>query len=90
MSMVILGTRAVATAVTILAPSLAMPPFSALRPTMNPVMFWRKSRGMPRWAHSSMKCAPFCADSPKRIPLFARIPTGMPYTWAKPVTSVAP
>ena len=70
------GTRAVATAVTIFAPSLAMPPASYLRPTMKPVMFCRKSSGMPRWAQSSMKCAPFSADSENRMPLLATMPTG--------------
>ena len=35
------GTAAHATAVTSLAPSLAMPPASARRPTMKPVMFCR-------------------------------------------------
>ena len=43
------GTLLVATAVTILAPSLAMPPASYLRPTMKPVMFCRNSSGMLRW-----------------------------------------
>ena len=57
------GTCAQATAVTIFAPSLAMPPFSYLRPTMKPVMFCRNTSGMPRWQHSSMKCAPLSADS---------------------------
>ena len=32
--------------------------------------------GMPRWAQSSMKCAPFCALSENRIPLLAMMPTG--------------
>ena len=32
-------------------------------PTMKPVMFCRKTSGMPRWQQSSMKCAPFSADS---------------------------
>ena len=59
MMMVNFGTAAVATAVTILAPSLAMPPASYLRPTMKPVMFCRKTSGMPRCAQSSMKCAAF-------------------------------
>ena len=36
------GTAAFATAWTILAPSLAMPPRSYSLPTMKPVMFWRK------------------------------------------------
>ena len=70
------GTGAVATAVTILAPSLAIPAFSYLRPTMKPVMFCRNTSGMPRWAHNSMKCAPFSALSENRMPLFATIPTG--------------
>ena len=28
-------------------------------PTIKPVMFCRNISGMPRWQHSSMKCAPF-------------------------------
>ncbi len=71
-----LGTLAHETAVTILAPSLAMPPASYFLPTMKPVMFCRKSRGIPRWAQSSMKCVPFNADSEKRMPLLATMPTG--------------
>ena len=70
------GTDVVATAVTSLAPSLAMPPASYFRPTMKPVMFCRNTSGMPRWLHSSMKCAPFSADSENRMPLLARMPTG--------------
>ena len=71
-----LGTLAQATAVTILAPSLAMPPASYFLPTMKPVMFCRKTSGMPRWPQSSMKWAPLSADSEKRMPLLATIPTG--------------
>jgi hypothetical protein len=71
-----LGTRAQATAVTIFAPSLAMPPASYLRPTMNPAMFCRNTSGTPRWAQSWMKCAPFNADSENRMPLLATMPTG--------------
>ena len=70
------GTFAVATAVTIFAPCLAMPSFSYLRPTMKPVMFCRKISGILRWQPSSMKCAPFWADSENRMPLFATMPTG--------------
>ena len=44
------GTRVVATAVTILAPFLAIPPASYSRPTMNPVMFCRNTSGTPRWS----------------------------------------
>ena len=90
MTTVSLGTRAQATAVTILAPCLAMPPASYSRPTMKPVMFCRNSSGIARWSHSSMKCAPFSADSPNSTPLLATIPTGWPCTCAKPVTSVVP
>jgi hypothetical protein len=46
MTTVNFGTWAQATAITILAPSRAMPPFSYLRPTMKPVMFCRNSNGM--------------------------------------------
>ena len=35
-------TLEVETAVTSLAPFLAMPSFSYFRPTINPVMFWRR------------------------------------------------
>src|SRR5215470_10751399 len=61
MMTVYFGTLVVATAVTILAPSLAMPPASYLRPTMKPVMFCRNSSGMLRWLASSMKCVPLRA-----------------------------
>jgi hypothetical protein len=71
-----LGTWAQDTAVTILAPCLAMPPASYWRPTMKPVMFWRNTSGILRCAHSSMKCAPFCADSLNKMPLLPRMPTG--------------
>lgn len=57
------GTCAQDTAVTIFAPSLAMPPDSYFCPTIKPVMFCKNTRGMPRWLHSSMKCAAFSADS---------------------------
>ena len=70
------GTCAQDTAVTSFAPSFAMPPASALRPTMKPVMFCRNTSGMPRWQASSTKCAPFCADSEKSTPLLARMATG--------------
>ena len=70
------GTLVVATAVTSLAPSLAMPPASYSRPTMKPVMFCRKTRGMRRWLASSTKCAPFSDELLNRIPLLAMIPTG--------------
>ena len=84
------GTRVVATAVTIFAPCLAMPPRSASEPTMKPVMFCRNTSGTPRWSHSSMKCAPFMADSLKSTPLLAMMPTLWPCSSAKPVTSVSP
>jgi hypothetical protein len=58
-STVSLGTCAVATAVTIFAPSRAMPAFSTFLPTMKPVMFCRKRSGTRRSQQSSMKCAPF-------------------------------
>ena len=53
-------------------------------------MFCRNISGIPRWSQSSMKCAPLWADSLKSTPLFAMIPTGWPWSLAKPVTSVAP
>ncbi len=37
-----------------------------------------------------MKCAPLSALSLNRMPLLARMPTGMPWMRAKPVTSVSP
>ena len=75
---------------TSLAPCLAIPPASYSRPTMKPLMFCRKTSGILRRSQSSMKCAPFRADSLKRIPLLARIPTGWPWMCAKPQTSVVP
>src|SRR4028118_1385142 len=78
MTTVSFGTRAQATAVTILAPCLAIPPASYSRPTMKPVMFCRNSSGIERWSHSSTKCAPLSADSPNSTPLLATLPTGAP------------
>ena len=57
---------------------------------MKPVMFCRNTSGMRRWLHSSTKCAPFAAASENSTPLLAMIPTGQPFTWAKPQTSVSP
>ena len=57
---------------------------------MKPVMFCRNSSGILRWSHSSMKCAPFSADSLNSTPLLAMMPTGWPWMCAKPVTSVVP
>ena len=71
-----LAIEDVATALTIFAPSFAMPPCSDFFPTMKPVMFCRKTSGTPRRLHNWMKCAPFCADSENRMPLLAMIPTG--------------
>ena len=90
MTTVNFGTCAFATAMTSLAPSLAMPPASYSLPTMKPVMFCRNTSGTRRLQQSSMKCAPFCADSAKRTPLLARMPTGKPSMCAKPQTSVSP
>jgi hypothetical protein len=49
------GTCAQDTAVTSFAPSFAMPPASYSRPTMKPVMFWRKTSGVRRWHASCTK-----------------------------------
>ena len=57
---------------------------------MKPEMFCRNTSGMPRWSQSSMKCAPFIADSLNSTPLFATIPTGWPWMRANAVTSVVP
>ena len=84
------GTVAQATAVTIFAPSFAMPAFSYFWPTMKPVMFCRNSSGMRRRLLSCTKCAPFSADSENSMPLFATMPTGQPQMRAKPHTSVEP
>jgi len=45
---------------------------------MNPVMFCKNTNGILRRSHSSMKCAPFNADSENSTPLLATIPTGVP------------
>ncbi len=84
------GTAAHATAVTIFAPSFAIPPSSYSLPTMKPAMFWRNTSGTLRWSQSWMKCAAFNADSLNRIPLFATIPTRKPMIRPKPQTSVSP
>ena len=84
------GTRAQATAVTSLAPSLAMPRRSASFPTMKPEMFCRNSSGTPRRLQSSMKCVPFSADSENNTPLLARMPTGWFQSVANAQTSVVP
>ena len=70
------GTFVVLTAVTSFAPSRAIPPASYSRPTMKPVMFWRKTSGIRRWLASSTKWAPFSADSLNKMPLLATMPTG--------------
>ena len=82
------GTTELATACTILAPSLAMPPRSYCLPTMKPVMFCRKISGTPRMLHSSMKCVALSADSENSTPLLAMMPTRKPWRRAKPQTSV--
>ena len=48
-------TSTLATAITILAPSLAMPPASYLRPTMKPVMFYGRGGGGGRGAKKSRR-----------------------------------
>ena len=50
-----LGTLVVATALTSLAPFLAIPPCSAFSPTINPVMFCKNIKGILRWLHNSIK-----------------------------------
>src|SRR5439155_1644498 len=90
MTTVNFGTTEQETAVTILAPSLAMPPASTSAPTMNPEMFWRNTSGILRWLQSSMKWAALSDDSENRMPLLATIPTGKPMMWAKPQTIVVP
>ena len=76
MTMVNFGTRAQATAWTNFGAVARNAADSYFRPTMKPVMFCRNTSGMPRWAQSSMKCAPFCEDSENRMPLLATMPTG--------------
>ena len=83
------GTTEHATAVTSLAPSRAMPPFSYSLPTMKPLMFCRKTIGVLRWLQSSMKWAPLRADSENRMPLLATIPTSWPQILANPQTRVS-
>ena len=58
-----MGTVELATAFTILAPSLMMPPRSARLPTMKPVTSWMNSSGIFFWLHSSTKRAPLSAES---------------------------
>lgn len=73
-----LGTFAQETAITNLAPFFAIPPASALFPTIKPVMFCRKINGMPLAEHNSIKCAPFNDDSENKMPLLAIMPIGYP------------
>src|ERR1700738_1055257 len=65
------GTGTLETAMTIFAPSLVMPPFSYCLPTMKPVMFCKKIKGVWRWPQSSMKCVALSALSEKRMPLLS-------------------
>lgn len=58
---------------------------SVLTLTYLPVIFCKKSRGIFRWQHSCMKCAPLRADSENKTPLFPMIPTGYPWIRAKPL-----
>ncbi len=82
------GTRTHETAATSFAPSRAMPDVSASRPTMKPATFCRNSSGIPRWSHSSTKCAALRAVSENITPRLATIPTGWPWMCAKPQTIV--
>lgn len=63
------GTEAQATALTIFAPSFAIPPRSALEPTMKPVTFTRNRSGIWRCEHSSMKCVALSDEAENKIPL---------------------
>ena len=76
MTTVILGTAAVATAVTIFAPCFAIPEVSYASPTIKPVMFCRKSSGTSIWLQSWMNWAAFSADCEKIAPLLPTTPTG--------------
>jgi len=75
---VIFGTFAFETALTSLAPFLAMPSYSNFLPTIKPVIFYKKIIGVLRLQHSWTKWEPFRALSEKSTPLFATIPTGIP------------
>ena len=58
-----LGTTLLATALTIFAPSLMMPPCSDRDPTMNPVTSWKNTKGTLRWLHVAMNRAALSALS---------------------------
>ncbi|MCY1548630.1 hypothetical protein D9M68_847530 [compost metagenome] len=88
--MVNFGTLAELIAVMKRAPALAMPPCSASTPTMNPATSARKSKGMSRLQHRSMKWVALTALSVKSTPSFASTPTFHPPMRAKPVISVGP
>lgn len=64
------------TALTSLAPCLAMPSASYSAPTMKPLMLCRNSSGMSRWVQSSMKFAAFWALSGNSTPSLITTPTG--------------
>ncbi|SCD76864.1 hypothetical protein GA0115246_105837 [Streptomyces sp. SolWspMP-sol7th] len=71
------GTRELATALIIMLPCLTMPPCSYSLPTMKPVVWWRKRRGMSRWLASWMNWAAFWDSSLNRTPrALARMPIG--------------
>ena len=77
MSREMCGTVEVDTALTIIDPCLMMPPSSYSRPTMYPVVLWRKSRGVACRLAIWMNCVTFCASSLKITPLaLAMMPTG--------------
>ena len=58
---------------------------------MKPVMFCRKTSGILRWLHSSMKCAPFSADSGEQHAVVGDDADRIALRCARsPVTSVVP
>ena len=55
-----------------------------------PVMFCGNTSGTTRFVAQFDEMRPLTADSPNSTPLLATMPTGWPWMWANPVTSVVP
>ena len=90
MTTVSLGTRAQATAVTILAPCLAMPPASYSRPTMKPVMFCRNSSGIAALVAELDEVGALERRLAEQDAVVGDDADRVAVEWAKPVTSVVP
>lgn len=87
---VICGTLELDSAWIILEPCLIMPASSEARPTIKPVVFCRKTIGVPDWLHSWMNCAALVAPAGSIGPLLVMKPTVWPSMRAWPHTVPGP